>query len=370
MKALFLHGAIKNAGDFLIAHRSELLIKKLIPDIELISRWEGDQIQDMIQDIDGIIFCGGPFFTPTIYPQDIPLIPDITKLHIPMINVGGGWFGSDSRTKTILNYHINDTSIHLLKHIEKSSSQLSCRDWFTTNMLRFKGFAADMHGCPAWYDTDYIGQTELRRKGGISKICVSDPADVKNSQAAAILLKCLREKFPNAEIVYVFHRGAWEPEEGRYGERRRKGIETILKETGINWINIAGSHEGFDIYDTCDLHIGFRVHAHIYNLSHRNKTILIEEDGRGAGVNQALGLNSIHAYDENRQYKHTLVRKAENRLRPKINQHLKEDILFQIERVNDTEGIEYEHAFKKMQFYYNKMCNHILKITKWQENRQ
>lgn len=45
------------------------------------------------------------------------------------------------------------------------------------------------------------------------------------------------------------------------------------------------------------MHIGFRVHAHIYNLSRRNCSVLIEEDGRGAGVNQALGLCPITAYD-------------------------------------------------------------------------
>lgn len=35
MKILFLHGAIKNAGDFLIAHRSKLLIRELIPKCEV-----------------------------------------------------------------------------------------------------------------------------------------------------------------------------------------------------------------------------------------------------------------------------------------------------------------------------------------------
>ena len=43
MKVLFLHGAIKNAGDFLIAHRSQLLIKKIIPEIEIIPVWEGEK---------------------------------------------------------------------------------------------------------------------------------------------------------------------------------------------------------------------------------------------------------------------------------------------------------------------------------------
>lgn len=44
MKFLFLHGAIKNAGDFLISHRSQTLIKYIIPDITLIPVWEGTDL--------------------------------------------------------------------------------------------------------------------------------------------------------------------------------------------------------------------------------------------------------------------------------------------------------------------------------------
>jgi len=74
---------------------------------------------------------------------------------------------------------------------------------------------------------------------------------------------------------------------------------------GINYCDISYSHEGMEIYDTCDLHIGFRVHAHIYNLSHRHRSLLIEEDNRGAGVNDALGLPRIRAYDLTKNIQNT-----------------------------------------------------------------
>ena len=44
------------------------------------------------------------------------------------------------------------------------------------------------------------------------------------------------------------------------------------------------------------MHVGYRVHAHIYNLSRRGTSILIEEDARGAGVNDALNLRHICAF--------------------------------------------------------------------------
>ena len=368
MKVLFLHGAIKNAGDFLIAHRSQLLIKKIIPEIEIIPVWEGEKtstIEEIIQKVDGIIFGGGPFFTSNIYPGDIPFVSDINDLKVPMINIGGGWFGFNDDAETIRDYQMNDSSMELLRKIEASSKVLSCRDWHTENMLKLKGFKAEMHGCPAWYDAEYMDMSSLRTTKEIQNICISDPANIKNSEAARVVVRIIKNKFPDAKIKYIFHRGTWEKEDGKIGLQRKAGIEKTLLENHIEWVDISGGYEGFKIYDTCDLHIGFRVHAHIYNLSHRNRSILIEEDGRGSGVNQALGLNSIYAYNKKRIIKPVMIRKICNRLFTNINPYLEQDLTLQLERMENNNYLEYETAFSRMQFYYKKMCSHIKQIEGW-----
>ena len=309
-KIIFLHGAIKNAGDFLIAHRSQMLIKEIIPDCVLIPLWEGEKeqkLKDHLSDARGVVFGGGPFFTHHIYPKDIPFVEDLESFNLPMINVGGGWYGKDNRYKTVRDYFLDEGSIKLLRTIEKSAGVLSCRDWFTVNMLKEKGFNAEMHGCPAWYDLKNVDNGNIKKIEHVRKICISDPADIKNYEAAKKLIAIIRARYPEAEIQFIFHRGAWEEEEGILGERRKAAIEKTLIDNNISWINISGGHEGFSAYDSCDLHIGFRVHAHIYNLSIRNRSILLEEDGRGAGVNHALGLSNIHVYDETRQYMPAIV---------------------------------------------------------------
>ncbi len=370
MRILFLHGAIKNAGDYLIAHRSQLLIKNLIPKIEIIPIWEGEKcskIEGIIKDVDGVVFGGGPFFTSRIYPEDIPFVADLENFDLPMINIGGGWFGHNDDAKTIRDYPINNSSLELLKKIETLSGALSCRDWHTANMLRLKKYKAEMHGCPAWYDINYINMNTLRSKKTIQTICISDPANVRNSKAARVLIEVMKREYPNAKIKYVFHRGTWEEVDGKIGVQRKAGIEQALCENDIEWVDISGGYEGFEVYDSCDLHIGFRVHAHIYNLSHRNRSILIEEDGRGSGVNQALGLTSICAYDKSSNMHNELVRKIGNRIHTNFNQYLGQDIVLQLQRMEDTDYLEYENAFSRMQFYYDKMCSHIKKIEGWQK---
>lgn len=368
MKVLFLHGAIKNSGDFLIAHRSQKLIKQIVPSCEIDALWEGESesvIKKHLSGISGIVFGGGPFFTNHIYPRDIPLVSDLSELNLPMINVGGGWYGADNRYDSVVNYEIDDTSLELLRRIESSAGCLSCRDWYTVNMLKKKGLMAEMHGCPAWYDIETVPISKLRTTGVINKICISDPASTINYRMAVEVIGLLRKLYPSAEIVFVFHRGTWEKEEGRRGEKRRAIIEPMLTKNKIEYVDIARGYNGFSVYDDCDLHVGFRVHAHIYNLSKRNRTILLEEDGRGAGVNQALGLNSIHVYDDRMQFKPVALRRIKNKISPSLNGYLLEEIINCIDRNEYNNWIEYELAFKRMQFYYDQMCCHISKIKEW-----
>jgi hypothetical protein len=45
------------------------------------------------------------------------------------------------------------------------------------------------------------------------------------------------------------------------------------------------------IYKECDLHIGSRLHAHLYFLSQAKKSYLVSVDGRAGGFAEALGFN-------------------------------------------------------------------------------
>ena len=303
MKLLFLHGAIKNAGDFLIAERSQALLKSIVPSVELYSIWEGSDssiVKEYLPKVRGIVFGGGPFFTNNIYPNDIPLVENLRDIELPMLNIGGGWYAKDNSFETVKDYEINTSSIELLKKIQNSSGCLSCRDWFTVNMLKEKGFNAMMHGCPAWYNLDCLYENKLIIPNSINKIAVSDNASSRNYLNAKKILIWLRNKYPKAIITYVLHRGYT-------ANTSTESFKKLLKDNNITCIDISGSCKGFSIYDDCDIHIGFRVHAHIYNLSRRKMTILLEEDGRGAGVNQALGLPSILVYNNKRYINNKLL---------------------------------------------------------------
>lgn len=310
MKFAVLSGAYKNAGDFLIVDRSLLLLKHVYPECELkvYSRREPlDDKLDEINQCDALVFAGGPAYSPNLYPESMPLTADLNKIQTRFVPLGLGWYGADSSSYTVYeDYHFSNDMKRLITRMQRDSG-LACRDWYTVRTLKANGYHNIlMTGCPAWYNIDTIEQKAIRDNLKIpyQKICISDPADIANTEQALQLAEYIRARYPEADICFVFHRGIRKDNltDDSYAQKY-EWLADELKRIGIEIIDISYGKDGFKVYDDCDLHVGYRVHAHIYNLSMRNVSVLIEEDGRGAGVNNALGLPQIRAY-----------RKPENRV--------------------------------------------------------
>lgn len=289
MKICLMSGAVINAGDFLIENRAHALINHFIPgsEVTVLNRVTEDYSErvGLLNEFDAIIFGGGPIYQPGLYPQRLPFVnQEVLRkgdIKTPVFFLGGGLKGSLYQSSfSNLDRLFFDTGKH-------EYVPFGCRDILTCRFLRHQGYKPLLTGCPAWYYLPKVNDTSLRNSNPdhIKKICVSEPGLERNVPLLFALLSHLRRVFPNAEILLVNH-------------RETKGSimckEAILNEKGIKIVNISGSLEGFSVYDDCDLHTGFRVHAHIYNLSHRNLTILFNEDVRGNGVNLTLGLENIN----------------------------------------------------------------------------
>jgi hypothetical protein len=63
-----------------------------------------------------------------------------------------------------------------------------------------------------------------------------------------------------------------------------------LESEGIDFVDISGSAENLiNHYSDTDLHIGYRVHAHIFMNSISKPSLLIAEDGRGKALCKVFG---------------------------------------------------------------------------------
>lgn len=165
--------------------------------------------------------------------------------------------------------------------------------------------------------------------------------------------------------LYVFHRGT---KADQYtGQKKAAAAEELsvrLRDEGFTVHDIAYGSAGFSLYDGCDLHVGPRVHAHIYNLSQRKRSILIEEDSRGAGVNEPLGLWSIKAYHRKKTGVSPLLVKAYSKVfgYPLPNPYVVDDLQAYLNCLENTDFRLMNQAFSQMEAYYENMLAYTLNI--------
>ena len=355
-KICLMSGAVINAGDFLLEKRSKELINHFVPDSDItvlnrVNQDYSDRI-DLLNSFDAILFSGGPLYQPGLYRNSIPFVKPnlINEVKSPVFFLGGGLYQN--------YYTCSYSDIDKLFYNQgiHNGSFLGCRDIFTVKYLNHVGCSAELTGCPAWYDLKHVDQRDFRKQPGeIKSICVSDPGDSQNISMMKGLIGHLRKKYSDATIKLIIHRGV---------PKEMADVIPVLKDKmGVETVRITGSADGFSLYDDCDLHVGFRVHAHIYNLSQRNLSVLFNEDIRGVGVNTSLGLDNINV--ENRPFRrkkiwgrYYLIRYDEG-----YNMENAAGWMFDeyMERIIKNNFQQYRNAFALMNSHFDNM-NHFFDL--------
>lgn len=347
-KIALMSGAYVNAGDFLIEQRCQKLLERFINDAEIHILKRNISYNDKIDELnqyDLILFGGGPGYQKNMYPNRMPFISRLEELTTPVSIMGWGWKGKNY-PKAVYHNTISDPMTTFLKFVEKYEIPLGCRDWYTLDYLYSNNIHNTiMTGCPAWYDLNYIDTLRLNTRSITDddfNICISDPALTPNKSLMLPLIIFLREKYPQANIQIILHRGTT-PGDKPYIN------QAFLEKNNLSFKDISGSTEGFQVYNNCSLHIGFRVHAHIYNLSRGNVSVLINEDMRGNGVNDALGIRNINLNSYKKYFYFNIA---------DLLQTLNDYLNF----IENSQYLQYINACKNIQFYYNIMVNYLNKL--------
>ena len=365
MKVLLLSGAYKNAGDFLIVQRSREILQRAFPGCETIlleRRFSlADQL-DLVNTCDLAVLCGGPGYSPYFYPNQAPLLPDLSALKPKLMALGMGWQSRRTDPDRLYGCRFAPKMEQLLQRIQRDTHLLGCRDWYSVRVLRHNNLSgALMTGCPAWYHPDFLHQTDCRLQSleQVKTIAVSDPANLAvYRQQVPQLLQYLRRRFPNVQLRMFFHRGIG-PDSHTSPEQAGHLQELVgfLRQEGIPYEDLSYSCQGLASYDDCDLHIGYRVHAHIYNMSRRTPSFLLEEDCRGAGANDAMGLSPLRAFSPLANRLTERAYHALRKVRPGLlaNAHLIQELNDQLYRQQATGFWQYQQAYDTMHRTYQVM---------------
>lgn len=288
-----LHGAKKNVGDFLIRHRGVALLKHLVPDHDLVlhERWR-PLPDDLAAEARSIVICGGPGLSANFYPHVYRLVPDLRKLEKPVLPIALGWRGEPMSGAE--DFRFLPESKDALEVIHSRISWSTVRDDLSLGIMGRNGIDnVRRSGCVAWYHLPSLGRP-LHRPHEIRHLVFTPPAQPKFFMESLRILVALKRRFPKAARICSFHRGLKADE---YTRGREANASRLLARAA-QWLGFEVIDASFDLsaiefYESADLHVGYRVHAHLYFLSVRRPSLLISEDGRGLG--QALSLGDPYA---------------------------------------------------------------------------
>ena len=106
----------------------------------------------------------------------------------------------------------------------------------------------------------------------LQTIVFTPPANKPYFKQAKSILAYIVKEFGNrpsrSEIIVSFHRGI-DDDFAHFAESHHCKV-----------VDVSGNISHLQFYDSCDLHIGYRLHAHLYFLSLRKPSYVIAEDFR------------------------------------------------------------------------------------------
>jgi hypothetical protein len=302
---VLLSGAKKNAGDFLITRSAEILVHEVLgEEIVRLPSWESlDPHVDLISQARAVIVSGGPGYQKSMYPGVYPLFSDpatVSKLGKPIVFLGLGWYGDPGDDWDLRHLRFSAQTTELLQRAP-GLFRFSARDWLSHQFLLNNGINRSvMTGCPVWYEHESLG-VAIRVPSAVSRIVFTPPAQTMFFEQSKRLLAGVIDRFPGAEVICAFHRGIQaDPYTSRSEAQLLQEHADFAERAGALVEDVSYDLAGIDSYRDADLHVGYRLHAHLFFLRVRKPTIIMEEDGRARGAAEALGTPSVRAWEYTR----------------------------------------------------------------------
>lgn len=286
-----VRGAYLNAGDHVIGRRAHAILGRHVDDdIRTIDRRAiTDDSYELMNQARAVLLTGGPAYQRQIYPGIYPI--DLDRIRVPVVPFGLGW--KDRADASPSSFEFTPESRDFVRRLHADPSRFSsARCGQTVEALAHNGVDnVLMTGCPVWYDEDRLGE-EYSFPERIRRIVFTMPARPQGDTLAFV--RYLARRYPSADRYLAFQAGIRHPNR-RVTARRRVAI-AAARAFGfrpVEWTGDADAMMGF--LKESDLHVGYRVHAHLYSLSQRVTTVLFAEDSRAVGMTESTGGRAVLA---------------------------------------------------------------------------
>lgn len=222
---------------------------------------------------------------------------NLSKIKVPIVPFAIGVTGHKR-----LNRIMSDPAKALLREIHGRIRHSSWRCHLTVEYLAHNLPELEdrflMTGCPVIYDKDLLGGTSFSSRSNRVVITVTERDDFWERETRTI--DFVAERFGSAERVLSLHQ-VFEPSLkarmlerffhapfGRSRGRTASGLREFALKRGFKIYVPTSVEECWEFYRICDLHIGSRLHAHLFFLSQAKKSFLTYVDDRMKGFSAAF----------------------------------------------------------------------------------
>lgn len=351
-----LSGAHKNAGDYLITEQCKRLLRYERPDYDLVQLDRAKSLEndlDLVNQSQALILMGGPAVSKDLYPKIYKLVDNLDDIKVPIVPMAVGWNSKRGDFKSMLDFKFTEKSQELIDRFASNGVGMSVRDSYTSTILKRHGVPnVFLTGCASWYIPEYFGQG-IENKN-IKKIAITPAQHYRFADTSKGVMKLVQAHYPDAEIACAFHRGIGVSDQYTDFDdaKNTKDLADFAESLGMKVLDLSYGYDNYQKYDDMDMHIGFRVHGHLYFLAHRKPSLLLNEDGRGKAMSETLGLQGVDAFQP------TLLKKpgtAMNLLfkRINVNKRLYPDVRLQaLDELDHLMTMHKDNDFKLMAGVY------------------
>lgn len=277
-----------NVGDSLITHSAIEILKHEKGESDFRVFFREDDLGDHLDTINRsrAIIMPGFAIRDHMYPMVYRFVDNLEQIHVPLIPLGAGWKSFPGDFDDLRQFRYSPETAEFLRYISRQVNKFACREYMTCRVLRNHGIDnAIMVGDCAWYDMSSLGR-RMKRPNSIGKLVFTTPHRPAYLSQAKAIVRMLSELFPEAKKYCVLQSVPTGHESEIAEFSRTRGFQ----------VRQASHHvENLSFYQSCDLHVGYRVHGHLAFLRLRNPSVLINEDGRGLGFSYTLGIGGFDA---------------------------------------------------------------------------
>jgi polysaccharide pyruvyl transferase WcaK-like protein len=290
-KVVLLTGVYQNAGDALIAKRARSLITQVRKDLQLIELNRRTEPSELLTKQSGLhcIITGGPHWQLNMVPRLLPHIEKFMDADIVISSWGGGWRGPHTHPP-------NEATSALIKYIKNCGGFVGVRDNFSVNRLKKFGLSVEMTGCPAWFGGvprtfKPLGQTLVISAGAKAF------KEERSFESLHELVIHARQAGWNT-IVFFQHPIEWYLQTSRLNADK---LLSQLRNLGVLLYDSQGQLRRMkQAIDSATVHIGWRLHSHIYACTRSIPSLAIAEDERASNMGPSMGFQCVSQINDPR----------------------------------------------------------------------